>query len=50
MKKYQKAFRIPENLDHYSEKDLKNAERKYIKHALIKGIEEPDEHEADAPL
>jgi hypothetical protein len=27
-------FKIPENLNHYSEKDYKKAERKYIKYVL----------------
>ena len=34
IKIYKKIFRIPENLNHYSEKDYRNAERKFLKHAL----------------
>ena len=31
---YKKMFRIPENLNHYSKKDFRKAERKFLKHAL----------------
>ena len=34
LKKYRKLFRTPENLDHYSETDLRRAERKFLKYAL----------------
>ena len=34
---YRKQFRIPENLNHYSAKDLLMAERKFIKFALEDG-------------
>jgi hypothetical protein len=37
IKKYQKIFRIPENLNFYSEKDYRIAEKKFIKFALLKG-------------
>ena len=37
LKKYQKMFRIPENLNFYSEKDYHVAEKKFIKFALLKG-------------
>jgi len=37
LKKYQKVFRIPENLNYYSEKDYRIAEKKFIKYALVKG-------------
>ncbi len=30
-----KSFRIPENLEFYSEKDLKRAEKKFIKLCVI---------------
>ena len=33
-KKYQKMFRIPENLWYYAEPDFRAAERKFIKWAL----------------
>ena len=33
-KKYKEAFRISENLNHYSESDFQAAERKYLKYAL----------------
>ena len=35
--KYKKAFRIPENINYYSDKDYQNAEKKFIKHSLSKG-------------
>ncbi len=34
IKIYKNTFRIPENLNHYSEKDYRNAERKFLKYAL----------------
>jgi len=34
LRKYRKMFRIPENLDFYSEEDFKQAEKKFIKYAL----------------
>ncbi len=37
LKKYQKIFRIPENLNFYSEKDYHIAEKKFVKFALLKG-------------
>ncbi len=37
IKKYKKSFQIPENLNHYSQKDYKKAERAFIKQALIDG-------------
>jgi hypothetical protein len=36
-KKYQKAFRIPENLNHYSGKDFRNAERSFIRYGISNG-------------
>ncbi len=36
LKKYKKAFRIPENLNFYSEKDYREAERKFLKYALVR--------------
>ena len=35
--KYRQSFRIPENLNHYSDKDLRIAERKYLKWVLFEG-------------
>ena len=35
LKKYRGIFRIPENLNYYSEVDYKIAEKKFIKYALI---------------
>jgi hypothetical protein len=35
--KYRKEFRIPENLDYYSEEKFKIAERKYLKYVLNVG-------------
>ena len=33
-RKCKERFKIPENLNHYSEKDYKKAERKFIKYIL----------------
>jgi len=35
--KCRKNFRIPENLDHYSAEDLRDAEKKYVKYCLNRG-------------
>jgi hypothetical protein len=32
--KYRAIFRTPENKEHYSESDYRNAERKFLKYAL----------------
>jgi hypothetical protein len=37
LKKYQKLFRIPENLNFYSEEDYQVAEKKFVKFALLEG-------------
>ncbi len=37
IEKYRDQFRIPENINYYSEKDLKIAERKYLKFILRQG-------------
>ena len=34
LQKYRNVFKIPENLNHYSEADYKIAERKFLKYAL----------------
>jgi len=34
LQRYRNIFRIPENLDYYSEADYKIAERKFLKYAL----------------
>jgi len=34
IKIYKDIFRIPENLNYYSEKDYRNAERKFLKYSL----------------
>jgi hypothetical protein len=34
---YRKKFRVPENMNYYSEEDLKKAEKKYVKLCLITG-------------
>ena len=39
LRKYRKAFRIPENLNYYSAEDFKTAERSFIKHAILHGVE-----------
>jgi hypothetical protein len=36
LKKNKRAFRIPENLNFYSEKDFREAERKFLKYALVR--------------
>ena len=33
---YRTLFHIPENINHYSEKDYRAAERKFLKYALTK--------------
>ena len=33
---YREIFRVPENLNHYSKDDYENAEKLFIKHALLK--------------
>ena len=38
LRKYRKAFRIPENLNYYSKEDFKSAERQFIKYAILNGI------------
>ncbi len=37
IKQYRKKFRIRENLEHYSEEDLRTAEKKFLKMCLTKG-------------
>lgn len=37
VKKYRKTFRIPENIDYYSEEDFQRAEKKYLKFCLATG-------------
>ena len=37
VEKYRKIFRIPENINHYSEEDFRAAERKFLKWALNGG-------------
>ena len=34
LRKYRNVFKIPENLNHYSDEDYKIAERKFLKYAL----------------
>jgi hypothetical protein len=34
LKRYRSIFRVPENLDFYSKKDYRSAERKFLKYAL----------------
>ena len=34
LEKYRAAFRIRENLDHYSNEDYRSAERKFLKYVL----------------
>ncbi len=35
IKEYRNVFRIPENLNHYSEEDYKIAEKRFVKYALL---------------
>ena len=37
MKRYKTRFRVPENLNFYSRKDLIAAERKFLKFAIMNG-------------
>jgi len=37
IEEYRKRFRIPENLYYYSEDDLREAERRFIKYNLAHG-------------
>ena len=37
IKKYQKIFRKPENIEYYSKQDFRIAERKFLKWALAGG-------------
>ena len=34
IRKYREKFRISENLDYYSDEDLKKAEKKFLKYVL----------------
>ena len=43
IKMYKNIFRIPENLNHYSEKDYRAAERKFLKLALEQRKSEMEE-------
>lgn len=44
IKGYKQKFRIPENLDHYSDEDYQEAEKKFIKLCLHQGVGlQPDE-------
>ena len=37
VEKYRRQFRIPENLNYYSERDFHHAERKYLRFCLSRG-------------
>ena len=37
IKIYKSRFRIPENLDHYSESDYRTAERRFLKYVIEQG-------------
>jgi len=41
-----KEFRTPENLDHYSEEDFQEAEKKYLKFCLQNGCDIMDRNGA----
>lgn len=38
LERFRNAFRIPENINHYSEKDFQAAEKKYIKYCINYGL------------
>jgi hypothetical protein len=40
---YKSIFRTPENLNHYSERDYRKAERKFLKYALEQRMIESEE-------
>lgn len=35
--KYRQQFRVPENIEHYSESDFHQAERQYLRFCLTQG-------------
>lgn len=37
IRRYSRAFRIPENLEHYSRRDFERAEKRFVKHCLEQG-------------
>lgn len=37
IRKYRRKFRIPENLNHYSEEDFAEAEKRFVKLCLREG-------------
>ena len=37
IRKIKEVFRIPENINHYSDEDYRIAERKFVKHAMNGG-------------
>lgn len=39
IQQYKRKFRIPENLNYYSKKDYRAAERKFLKYIMSKGNE-----------
>lgn len=41
-----RAFRIPENLEHYSEEDFQEAEKKFLKFCLQNGCNLDDRYSA----
>jgi hypothetical protein len=43
VQKYKAIFRIPENQHHYSKRDYRNAERKFLKYALEQRMIETQE-------
>jgi hypothetical protein len=36
LQRYKRIFRIPENVNHYSKLDYQIAEKKFLKHALLR--------------
>lgn len=37
VERYKQRFRVPENLNHYSEEDFQEAEKKFVKYCIIYG-------------
>jgi hypothetical protein len=46
--RYRTAFRIAENLEHYSEEDYRRAEKKFLKYAITYGTVQINEYENEA--
>ncbi len=49
VKKYRKIFRVPENINHYSEEHFRKAEKRFVRNALRNGNPQPSISELRAP-